>query len=80
VDVNADITLLRATSLVIAKQIIAATEQQLGIRQGAIDRIHPNDFVMFCMPDGSMFTAAKPPGPPLLILVTGLPFPERLPA
>jgi hypothetical protein len=50
----------------------------LGISLGAIHLIRPKDFVMFCMPDGSMFgTAAEPPGPPLLILVTGLPFSRK---
>jgi hypothetical protein len=48
-------TLLRATSLVI-DQIIAATERQLGISAGSLDSSNPPyDFVMFCMPDGTMF-------------------------
>jgi hypothetical protein len=37
-------------------QIIAATELQLGIRPGSLDSSNPPyDFVMFCMPDGTMF-------------------------
>jgi hypothetical protein len=37
-------------------EIIAATERQLGIRTGSLDSSNPHyDFVMFCMPDGTMF-------------------------
>jgi hypothetical protein len=37
-------------------QIIAATERQLGISAGSLDSSNPPyDFVMFCMPDGTMF-------------------------
>jgi hypothetical protein len=68
VDVNADINIARATSR-IATQIIAATESQLAFARKPRFVESTHDFVMFCMPNGSMFgTAAKPPA---ALLYTG---------
>jgi hypothetical protein len=57
VDVNAPIDIASCNILGDCQdQIIAATERQLGIRTGSLDSSNPPyDFVMFCMPDGSMF-------------------------
>jgi hypothetical protein len=57
VDVNADINLASCNILGdCQQQIIAATESQLDIRSGSLDSSNPPyDFVMFCMPNGSMF-------------------------
>jgi hypothetical protein len=57
VDVNTDINIASCNILGDCQdQIIAATERQLGIRSGSLDSSNsPYDFVMFCMPDGSMF-------------------------
>jgi hypothetical protein len=57
VDVTADIDIASCSILGDCQdQIIAATERQLGIRSGSLDSSNPPyDFVMFCMPDGSMF-------------------------
>jgi hypothetical protein len=57
VDVNANIDIASCNILGDCQdQIIAATESQLGISSGSLDSSNPPyDFVMFCMPDGSMF-------------------------
>jgi hypothetical protein len=57
VDVNANINIASCNILGDCQdQIIAATERQLGISSGSLDSSNPPyDFVMFCMPDGSMF-------------------------
>jgi hypothetical protein len=57
VDVNAPIDIASCNILGDCQnQIIAATELQLGIAAGSLDSSDPpHDFVMFCMPDGTMF-------------------------
>jgi hypothetical protein len=57
VDVNAPIDIASCNILGDCQdQIIAATERQLGIAKGSLDSSKPPyDFVMFCMPDGTMF-------------------------
>jgi hypothetical protein len=57
VEVNADIDIASCNILGdCQEEILAATELQLGISPGSLDSSNPPyDFVMFCMPDGSMF-------------------------
>jgi hypothetical protein len=57
VDVNAPINIASCNILGDCQdQIIAVTERQLGIGSGSLDSSNPPyDFVMFCMPDGTMF-------------------------
>jgi hypothetical protein len=57
VDVNANIDIATCNILGDCQdQIIAATELQLGISPGSLDSSNPPyDFVMFCIPDGTMF-------------------------
>jgi hypothetical protein len=57
VDVNAPIDIASCNILGDCQyQVIAATERQLNIGTGSLDSSNsPYDFVMFCMPDGTMF-------------------------